>query len=217
LDRDALVSKAVARRPDILASRQNIDVTDLQIAQANNGLRPDLRLTANYGSYGRNQYFSPEQNRLISAGIGESIGQMFGWSYPVYGMGLQLTLPLRDRAAAANYADAVVNKRLEMLRTRNLEQQARLEVLNAITNVENSRASIELAKISLDLARQRVDADQKRFDLGAITMFFLLASQNDLTQAQSTLVNQTVQYRRNLTNLFRVTGDLLNERGITIQ
>jgi outer membrane protein TolC len=110
-----------------------------------------------------------------------------------------------------------VNKRLEMLRLRSLEQTSRLEVLNAITQVENSKASIELAKISLDLAQKRVDADQKRFDLGAITMFFLLDAQTQLTQAQSALVNQTVQYRRNLTNLLRVTGDLLEERGISVQ
>jgi outer membrane protein len=217
IDRDGLINKAIARRPDVLASRQNIDITDLQIQQATNGLKPDLRLTANYGSFGRNSFFSPEQNRLVAAGLGESISQIFGWNYPVYGMGLQLTLPLRDRRASADYADAVVNKRLEMLRVRNLEQTARLEVLNAITNVENSKASIELAKISLDLAQKRVDADQKRFDLGAITMFFLLDAQTQLTQAQSALVNQTVQYRRNLTTLLRVTGDLLDERGIQIQ
>jgi hypothetical protein len=35
-----------------------------------------------------------------------------------------------------------------------------------------------------------------------------------LTQAQSTLVTQTVQHRRNLTNLLRSTGELLTERGI---
>ncbi|HYP04628.1 MAG TPA: TolC family protein, partial [Bryobacteraceae bacterium] len=217
INRDDLINKALSRRPDLLASRQTMDITNLQIQQAANGLRPDLRLTANYGSFGRNSYFSPEQNRLVAAGLGESISQMFGWSYPVYGMGLQLTLPLRDRRASADYADAVVSKRLEMLRVRSLEQTARLEVLNAITQVENSKASIELAKISLDLAQKRVDADQKRFDLGAITMFFLLDAQTQLTQAQSALVNQTVQYRRNLTNLLRVTGDLLSERGIAIQ
>jgi outer membrane protein TolC len=90
-------------------------------------------------------------------------------------------------------------------------------VLNAITQVENSKASIELAKIALDLAQKRVEADQKRYDLGTITLFFLLDSQTQLTQAQSTLVNQTVQYRRNLTNLYRTTGNLLSERGIAVQ
>jgi hypothetical protein len=48
-------------------------------------------------------------------------------------------------------------------------------------------------------------------------MFFVLAAQADLSQAQSALVNQTVNYRRNLTTLLRVTADLLPERGIQVQ
>jgi outer membrane protein TolC len=128
-----------------------------------------------------------------------------------------LSLPLRDRRASADYADAVVNKRLDMLRLRSAEQVARQDVLNAISSVESSRASVELAKIALDFAQKRVDADQKRYDLGTITLFFLLQSQTDLAQAESNLVNQAVLYRRNLLNLQRITGELLTERNITIQ
>ena len=47
------------------------------------------------------------------------------------------------------------------------------------------------------------------------TLFFLLDSQNALTQAQSDLVTQSVQYRRNLLNLYRRSGTLLTERGIS--
>ena len=135
---------------------------------------------------------------VIPGGLGDSLDQLFGFGYPVYGFGLALQLADPRPPASADYADAVVSKRLELLRLRSMEQNARLEVLNAITQVENSKASIELAKIALDLAQKRVDADQKRYDLGTITLFFLLDSQTQLTQAQSTLVNQTVQHRRNL-------------------
>ena len=91
----------------------------------------------------------------------------------------------------------------------------RLDVLTAINQVENSRASVDLAKIAADFAQKRVDADQKRYELGTITLFFLLDSQNALTQAQSDLVTQSVQYRRNLLNLYRRSGTLLTERGIS--
>jgi outer membrane protein TolC len=110
-----------------------------------------------------------------------------------------------------------VNKRLTALRVRNLEQTTRLQVLNAINNVENSRASVELAKVALDAAEKRRAADQKRYDLGTINIFFLLDAQAGLTTAQANLVNQTVQYRRNLLNLLRTTGQLLEERGVQIQ
>jgi outer membrane protein len=220
LEAESLVEKAVGQRPDIKAVRQNLDVDDLQMQAATNQLKPDLRLTGQYGSFGRNAYTETTAlgtRTLLPGGINNSLGQVFGFSYPVYGFGLSLNLPLRDRRASADYADAVVNKRLDMLRVRNQEQTVRLEVLNAVNQVEQSKASVELAKVALDLAQKRADAEQKRFELGTSTMFFVLAAQADLSQAQSALVNQTVNYRRNLTTLLRVTADLLPERGIQVQ
>lgn len=228
-EKEGLVEQAIRQRPDLRAARQNLDVADLNIQLTTNALRPDLRLTGQYGSSGRGGIFYDRTNifgddgtrntivNVIPGGIGDSLNQLFGFSYPVYGFGLALQLPIRDRRASADYADAVVGKRLELLRLRTQEQAARLEVLNALTQVENSKASIELAKISLDLAEKRVAADQKRYDLGTITLFFLLDAQTQLTQAQSALVNQTVQHRRNLTTLHRTAGDLLTERGIAVQ
>ncbi len=141
---------------------------------------------------------------------------MFGFNYNTFSFGLQLQLPLRDRAGAANLADAVVNKKLAALRERALEQQIRQEVLNAITNVESSREGVRLAQIAVDYAQKRVEADQKRYDLGVINIFFLLSAQNDLATAQSNLVNQTVNYRRNLLILQQRLGTLLEDRGIVI-
>jgi outer membrane protein TolC len=92
-----------------------------------------------------------------------------------------------------------------------------VEVLTAINNVENSRASLKLALIARDLAQSRVDAEQKKYDLGTSTIFFVLAAQNDLTQAESNLVTQTVNYRRNIIVLKHNTGELLGDRGVVVQ
>jgi outer membrane protein TolC len=229
-DRETLVEKAVRQRPDLLASRQQLDVDDLQVQVATNALKPDLRLTGNYSASGLGGTYRPRAGSvlpgtelpvapgtMIPGGIGDSLSQVFNFNYPTYAFGLQLSLPLRDRRGSADYADAVVNKRLNMLRLRNAEQATRLEVLNAITQVEQSKASVDLATVALDLAQKRLDGDQKRYDLGTITLFFLLDAQNAYNISQSNLVNQMVQYRRNLTNLSRVTGDLLSERGIAVQ
>jgi outer membrane protein len=229
LDREALVEKAYRARPDLKVISQNIDVDDLQAQLARNALKPDLRLTAQYGSAGlggpltqRTNLFAPDGTpstvvNVIPGGFGDSLSQLFGFGSPVYGFGLNLQLPIRNRAASADLADAVVNKRLDTLRLRSLQQQVRQDVLNAVSQVENSRASVELAKVALDLAQKRVDAEQKKYDLGTITLFFLLDAQNALTQAQSALVRESVNYRRNLVNLLRFTGELLPERGITVQ
>ena len=229
MDREAIVQKAIDFRPDVKAARQNIDVDELSIKSAVNGLKPDFRLTGQYGAAGRGGPFTQRQNvfqgdgttstvvSTVPGGFGDALDQLFGLGFPVYGFGLTLTLPIRDRRAAADYADAVVTKRLDALRVRSAEQTVRLDVLNAISFVEGSKANIELAKIALDLAQKRVDAEQKKYDLGTSTLFFLLDAQTALNQAQSALVNQSVNHRKNLTNLLRYTGELLGERGIAVQ
>jgi len=142
---------------------------------------------------------------------------VFGFTYPVYGFGLTLTLPIRDRNAAANLADAVVQKRMDALKVRSTQETLRLQVLNAISLVEQSRESVRIAKIARDLAQKRVEADQQRYELGVITLFFVLDSQNAFVLAESNLVTQTISYKRNVLNLLQRTGELLDERGIVLQ
>jgi outer membrane protein TolC len=227
IDKEAIVAEAVRIRPDVQVQREQLNIDDLTLRQSSDALRPNFQLFGNYSAQGRggpsvrrSSFINPDGTsspitQVLPGGFGDALDQMFGFGFPIMGGGVQLFLPIRDRNASANYADAVVNKRLDQLRLRSLEQNVRLDVLNAINQVENSRASVDLAKIAADLAQKRVEADQKRYELGTITLFFLLDSQNALTQAQSDLVNQSVQYRRNLLNLYRRAGTLLNERGIS--
>jgi outer membrane protein len=204
-----------------------LDIDDINLRVSSDAMRPDFSLFGNYSIQGRGgptvrrqTFFNPDGTSspvtsVVPGGFPDAFDQMFGFGFPIIGGGIQLRLPIKDRNSSANFADAVVTKRLDQLRIRALEQNVRLDVLNAINQVENSRASVDLAKIAADLAQKRVEADQKRYELGTITLFFLLDSQNALTQAQSDLVTQSVQYRRNLLNLYRRTGTLLTERGIT--
>lgn len=225
-DHEALVQLAKQHRPDLMSLRTSMEVNDLQIQSSMNLLKPLLNFQGTYSTTGRGgvanlrpgQPGYPEGATgivVIPGGFADSFRQWFNFS--TFAFSLNLQLPLRDRAASANLADAVVNKRLNALRERNIEQQLRQEVLNAITQVESSREGVKLASIALDFAEKRVAADQKRYDLGVIQIFFLLSAQTDLTQAQSNLVNQTVQYRRNLLVLQQRLGTLLEDKGLILQ
>jgi outer membrane protein len=225
IDRETAVQTAIRHRPDLLSAIQNIDVDDLSLRQANDNLRPLLSLTAQYGSSGLGGIFFNRTNLTdpnapvipIAGGLGDALRGVFGFSYPIYGFGLTLTLPIRDRNAAANLADAVVQRHMDNLKVRSTEENVRLQVLNAVSLVEGSIESVRIAKVARDLAQQRVDADQQRYELGVITLFFVLDSQNAFVQAESNLVTQTISYKRNVLNLLQRTGDLLDERGIVLQ
>ncbi|MCW5980118.1 MAG: TolC family protein [Bryobacteraceae bacterium] len=217
---EQLIERAYLKRPDLKSALQGLDIDDLNFDFARNQLKPDLALGLFYSTSGLGGTTFTEQQgvpRVIPGGLGDALSQVFGFNFPTYGFSLSLRLPIRDRRGAANMADAVVSKRLNTLRARNIEQGIRLDVLTAVNNLESSKAGVRLAQVSVDFAQKRVDAEQKKYDLGVTTIFFLLQAQNDLASSQAELVTQAAQYRRNLTNLLRVTGDLLEERGVVVQ
>lgn len=224
-DKEKLVEMALARRHDLKATRQSLDVDDLSIRQANDQLRPSLSLTAQYGSSGTggplyersNVFGGSSVTSVIPGGFTDALGQLFGFGLPTYGFGLTLSLPIKNHQAAANLADATVRKKMDALRLRANEQTVRLGVLTAITNLDSSKASVELAKTARDLTQKRVDAEKKKYELGIDTIFFVLAAQTDLTNAEAVLVNQTINYRLNQMQLLRALGTLLEERGIAVQ
>jgi outer membrane protein TolC len=76
---------------------------------------------------------------------------------------------------------------------------------------------VNLAKVQRDLAQQDQESWQKKFDLGTTEMYFVLDAQNRLANAESALSNAYITYHRNELNLQRVTGELLERRGIVIQ
>lgn len=225
VDAEMAVERALRYRPDLKGAVQRLDVDDLSIKSAANLLKPDFRLTGGYTSQGRGGTFFQRTNvfgqqTLISqtpGGYGDALDQLFGFNFPIYSFGLQLTLPIRNRAGQADLADALIRKKQDALTTRSIEQQVRLDVLNAVNQVEASKASVRLATVFRDLALKQLDAEQKKYELGTSQLFFVLQFGQNLITAESQLVSESVNYRRNLLNLIRMTGELLDERGVVIQ
>ncbi len=220
IDREKSVEKALRLRPEIRSINEELQVDDLVLRQQTNLLRPDFSLRGTYISTGRGGQFFQRvgpNTTIVPGGFGDALGQVFGFGFPVYSFGLNLRMPIRDRAAAANYADAVVAKRQDIFARRSTEQNVRQQVLNAVSQVESSKASVKLAGVARDFAQKQLDAEQKKYDLGTSVIFFVLDAQTRLVNAEAALVNQTVLYRRNLLTFLRVTGELLDERGIKVQ
>ena len=229
IDREPAVERGLALRPDFRAALVNLETDDLTIRQATNSLRPDLSLTGNYSASGRGGNFFQRTNvfagsgtsssliKMTPGGFSDALSQVFNFNYPVYAFGLTLRLPIRDRAASATLADALLGKRLDALRQRSLEQSIRQEILNAVSDVESSKASVKLAIVNRDLAQQALDAEQKKYELGVNTIFFVLDAQQRLVEAENQLVTTSVQYRRNALTLLRSTGELLEARGVVVQ
>jgi outer membrane protein TolC len=196
----------------------------MNIRSAADQLRPNLALTGSYASNGRggNQYLktglgSSAITEMIPGGLSNALSEVFGFNNTTYRVGLNLTLPLRDRTGAARLADSLVRKKQDSLTLRSREQAVRLDVLNAASQVESSRESVKLAIVARDLAQKQLDAERQKYDLGTSQMYYVLDAQTRLTNAESSVVTESVNFRRNQLLLLRAVGTLPEERGIAIQ
>jgi len=142
---------------------------------------------------------------------------MFGFGYPTYRAGLTLTLPIRNRTASANMANALVQKKSDALNLRTQQQSVRLSVLNAVTGLEGAKESLNLAVVQRDYSQKNADAMMEKYKLGAETNQNVIFAQRDLATAESAVVNAQVTVRKSLLNLLTQTGELLDARGIVIK
>jgi len=227
VDREQEVEKALNINPAIKGAMQKLDVDDLGIESARNGLLPNLMFNVQYSSSGRGGIYYPDSSSLLNTGngsvvavpggIGDALGQMFGFGYPTYQAGLSLTLPVRSKAASATMAEAVVQKKTDALTLRNTQQNLRLNILTAVTSLEGAKEQLKLAIVQKDFADKNLDAENQKYKLGTETNQNVLQAQADLASAELNVVNSQIAVRTRLLNLLTQTGELLDARGIVVK
>lgn len=217
------LQKALALRPEIMLRRKNLQIDDYNIKRFTNAQRPDLSVNATYSATGlggnlyENSILGGGASRLLSSGgFPTAMNQLFQFGFPTYSVELTLDLPLRNRRAAVDLANSLIQKKRDMYELRSIEQDIRLAVLNAITGVELSKAAIQQATVALDYSQKRLDAEQKKYDLGVSTAFIVLDAQDDLVQSQADLLQESIGYRQAMVTLLQSTGELLEARGIRL-
>jgi outer membrane protein TolC len=224
-DPEAEVQKALSINPSVRLAMEKIGYDDLGIQSAKNGLLPNLSFTARYSSAGQGGIYIPSQSTLlggetaqsIPGGLADALSQMFGFGYPTYMGSLTLTLPIRNRTASMTMASALVTKRSDALNLRNTQEQTRLSVVNAVTNVKGAIEQLKLAKIQLDIQRKNVDAQNLEYQLGTNTNQDVVLALQAFASADAQLVSSQVGVRTAILNLYTQTGELLDERGIVIK
>ena len=214
------LAHAIANRPELEAARQQLAGDELSIRLAHNSLKPDLELAGFYSGNGvaGHQFDTATPPNLISiTGITDSLGQSFHFTYPAYGASLSLSLPVKNHAAEANLADAVVGRRRDQYQERRTTQNITLEVTNAVHALEEAKLTMEAAKVAVNLARESLHADERKYELGAEPVFFVLDAQTQLAQAELNLIQAQISFQIAVAQVDHATGDLLEHHHVEIE
>lgn len=216
-----LINDALTHRPELASSRIDLVNREINNKALRNGLLPSVGLFAFYGasSLGGDQnplFINPGATPFPSTSYGGAFGDLFNSSAPDKGIGIQMNIPIRNRAAQADQVRGQLEYQQAQMRLQQLQNQIRIDVRNSQFTVTQNRARVEAARKAVDLARESLDAEQKKYALGASTNTLVLQAQRDLTQSQSLLVSAMAAYEKSRVDLDRATGLTLTNYGIEI-
>jgi outer membrane protein TolC len=223
-----LVNEALAHRAELAESRIDLTNRGINKRSASNALLPTLNLFAYYqgtgvgGSQNPNflclqdptNPFCSEARVIPNTPYGTTLSQLVDSTAPDKGIGLQLSIPIRNRSAQADQVRAELEYRQAQMSLQQQENKIRIEVRQAQFSVQQGRASVDAARAAVELAKQSLDAEQKKYALGASTTTLVLQSERDLTQAQSNLVTANSTYEKARVELDRSIGATLDRLGI---
>jgi outer membrane protein len=232
-----LISDALQHRAELVESRIDLQSRDINNKAVRNTLLPTLQAFAYYGGSGvggdvnplvpncsattsslclKPTSAPPPFQNSTTVSYGSTLNQLVNSTAPDKGLGLSLTIPLRNRLAQSNQVRAELEYRQAQVRELQLENQVRVEVRNAQFDVRQNRVSVQAAQSAVDLARQTLDADQQKLTVGLTTQTAILQDAATLTTGESNLVSAKAAYEKSVIELDRATGLLLDHAGIDV-
>jgi outer membrane protein len=186
-----LTADALKNRLEIEQAKLNLESNNMNLVGIKNSLRPTLQVFAELTNNGLS---GTSSNTAFSGGYGTLLGQIFRRDYPNYSAGVSLTIPLRNRAAQADYATSVIEIRQNELNFQKQVNQVRVDVQNAVIGMQQARVRYDASVQARMLSQQTFDADKKKYELGAGTPYQVVQDQRDLASAQSSEAQAMANY-----------------------
>jgi len=223
-----LVSMALQARPELAQSRIRLTNADIGIKAVRQAMLPQVDFVASMtnnalaGTVNPNVLTIPGQpvavpSEFFLGGVGTTMNQIFARNFPDYSVGLQLTVPIRNRAAQADMAAAELQHRQQEIRLQQGENAVRVDVRNSLIGLQQARARVDSAIKSRVLQEQTVDAEQKKYALGASTIYNVILAQRDLALSRSVEVAAMNNYTKARVELDRAPGQTLAKNSISVE
>ncbi|MFN7992632.1 MAG: TolC family protein [Bryobacteraceae bacterium] len=230
-----LVSEAMAERPEIVQSRINIENSRINLKGTRSALLPTLNaygFLQNHGLAGQVNTIpyppgylpagsgytsgSGNPNLFFLGGYGTVLSQLFSRNFPDYGVGFNFQMPLRNRSAQADLIRDELNLRQQQISDRQLQNNIKLNVVNARVAVEQARAAYDTAVKARMLQEQTLNGARRKYQVGTSSFLDVVLVQRDLVTRQSAEVAALNTYVKSKTSLEAMTGEILKDHDVSL-
>ena len=223
-----LVREADTNNPSIEQAVLAMKNNEITIKAEKNGLLPVVDAYAFYGGSGlaggqnpgaicNFTTFTPcGAGTYPNVSYGTAFGNLFNSTSPDKGVGVNISIPLRNRVAQADQARSQMELRQSEMRLQQLYTQIRIQVINGQYALTNDRAQVAAAQASRDYDAQSLEAESKKYRLGASTTANVLQQGRTLAIAENALISATAAYAKDRAALRQLLATTLSDYGINI-
>jgi HAE1 family hydrophobic/amphiphilic exporter-1 len=157
--------------------------------------------------------FSPD----LLGGYGKSLENLAANKFNNFRVGVQISLPLRNRTAEANLGRSLVEGERIATQREQLEQSIQVDVRNALQVVRSAEARLRAAGIARQAGAQQYLSEQRKLDAGQSTVFLVLERQTALTTARGNELRAQTDLNKAIAELQRATGNALTVNNIVVR
>jgi len=129
---------------------------------------------------------------VFPGGAGQDLSRLFHGTYSTFEGGINFTLPIRNRAAQADNAQALLNERQQKVQYRQQQNAIFVSVRNALIAMREDRASLAAAEEAKKLAVQTLADEQEKYRLGASTSYNVVLRSRDVTTAEGVELRDSI-------------------------
>jgi outer membrane protein TolC len=219
---DQALAAAREKRPDLGILRSTVGNKELALDVARNQMLPALDLTLSYWSpgisgdrlvYSGGDFFGGTVIGTVPGKSSDALRDAFKMLYSNWNVGLTLTVPLGSFTTRADLAYARADLDQSRVRLQASEQQAELEVSDAVRAIEANAKRVDAYRLARELAERSLEAEVKKLAVGLSTNYFVLDFQEKLANAQSLELRSKIDYVLSVERLEKSTGVNLEKRG----
>jgi outer membrane protein len=157
--------------------------------------------------------FSPD----LLGGYGKSLSNLAANRYNNFRVGVQISLPLRNRTAEAQLGRSLVEGQRIATQREQLEQSIQVDVRNALQAVRSGEARLRAASVNREASEQQYASEQRKLDAGQSTVFLVLERQTALTAARGNELRAQTDLNKAFAELQRATGNALTSNSIVVR
>ena len=159
------------------------------------------------------QTISPD----LLGGFGQSVENLLGNRFTNFKVGVQISLPFRNRTAEANLGRSLVEGERIGTQREQLEQTIQVDVRNALQAMRSAEARLRASVATRDANEQQFASEQRKLDAGQSTTFLVLERQTALTEARALELKAQTDLNKAIADLQRATGNALRVNSIVVR